>query len=135
MTITKAIRHIAVVGAGYMGGGIAQTCAANGYRVSISDVDAATAATACERIDAETTEFESTGLLPNGSAEAVLNNLMAADSIESAAAGADFIIEAVPEIQSVKDAALRADIDRQRVRCNRHQHFCHSHHIARGVSQ
>lgn len=101
------IKHIAVVGAGYMGGGIAQTFAAHGYQVSIADVDAATAQQALARLNAEAVDFETHGLLPEGSATAIEANLQAAESMESASAEADFIIEAVPEIESIKLGVLR----------------------------
>ena len=101
------IKHIAVIGAGYMGGGIAQTCAAHGYRVSIADVDAASARKSRDRLHAEAVDFETHGLLPEGSAAAIKANLHAAESMESASAEADFIIEAVPEIESIKLDVLR----------------------------
>ncbi|TQC48292.1 3-hydroxyacyl-CoA dehydrogenase family protein [Rhodococcus sp. WS4] len=107
MTTTESIRHIAVVGAGYMGGGIAQICAAHGYRVSIADVDAASASAARDRLHAEALEFESKDLLPQGSAAAIQANLGAAESMESAVSEADFVIEAVPEIPVVKLDVLR----------------------------
>jgi 3-hydroxybutyryl-CoA dehydrogenase len=107
MTTIQSVRHIAVVGAGYMGGGIAQTCAAHGYRVSIADVDAASASAARDRLVADAREFETNDLLPQGSAAAVRANLGSAESMEAAVTAADFIIEAVPEIESIKHDVLR----------------------------
>ncbi len=101
------ITHIAVVGAGYMGGGIAQTCAAHGYQVSIADVDAASAQRSRDRLHAEALDFETHGLLPEGSAMAIKANLRAAESMESASADADYIFEAVPEVESIKLGVLQ----------------------------
>jgi 3-hydroxybutyryl-CoA dehydrogenase len=51
-----------VVGAGYMGGGIAQVMALAGHSVALADVDADTARLARERLIAQTRAYEATGL-------------------------------------------------------------------------
>ncbi|OZC73609.1 3-hydroxyacyl-CoA dehydrogenase [Rhodococcus sp. 06-462-5] len=107
MTTTPTIQQIAVVGAGYMGGGIAVTFAAHGYQVLIADVDAATAERARDRLHAEAKQFEANDLVPLGFASAVAQNLSAAESMEAAVADADFIMEVVPEIESIKLDVLR----------------------------
>lgn len=97
---------IAVIGSGYMGGGIAQIFALAGHQVRIADVTAEVAQSNYERILAETREFEDGGLLRKGATETIQANLGAAPSIEDAVAGADFIEEAVPEIVEVKHETL-----------------------------
>jgi len=101
------IRTIAVVGAGYMGGGIAQSLAAVGYDVVIADVSADASRAAHERLVAEADRFEASGMFPEGSAAQVRANLRAADSIEEAVAGVDFVEEAVFELVDVKHDTLR----------------------------
>ena len=110
------IKRIAVVGSGYMGGGIAQVFALAGREVRIADVSAEHAAHSRKRIIAEAADYAGRGLFPEDAAERVETHVTAADSIEEAVAEADFIEEAVPEILALKhetlarvSAAARAD--------------------------
>ncbi len=98
---------IAVVGSGYMGGGIAQVLALAGHTVRIADVSAEVAAANRARLLAETEQFVADGLFPADAVSRVDVNLSAADSIEEAVADADFIEEAVPEKLEIKHATLR----------------------------
>lgn len=98
--------HIAIVGSGYMGGGIGQVLALAGNDVRLADVSAQVATDNLERILRETAEFEAAGLFPAGATETVTTHLSAAASIEEAVAGARFIEEAVPEILDLKHATL-----------------------------
>ena len=97
---------IAVVGSGYMGGGIAQIFALAGHSVRIADVDAATAQSNYERILTESREFVDGGLLEPGATETIQTHLSAASTIEEAVEGADFVEEAVPEIIEIKHEIL-----------------------------
>ena len=65
------IEHIAVVGAGYMGGGIAQVFAMTGIDVVIVDADPILTARHLERLRQEAEDFENRGLFEPGSAELV----------------------------------------------------------------
>lgn len=98
---------IAIVGSGYMGGGIAQLFARAGHEVRLADVSHEIAAGNLSRIIEEARTFEADGLFPAGSADAVIAHVTAAESIEDAVVGADFIEEAVPELIEVKHATLR----------------------------
>ena len=75
------IEHIAVVGAGYMGGGIAQVFAIAGFDVVIADADPAVAARHLDRVRQEAEDFENRGLFEPGSAELVRKNLRAAEAL------------------------------------------------------
>ncbi|MDQ4502105.1 3-hydroxyacyl-CoA dehydrogenase family protein [Sinomonas sp. ASV322] len=101
------LRRIAVVGSGYMGGGIAQSLALAGATVKIADVTAEVAASNRERLLREAAEFAAEGLFPADAVERIEANLTAAASIEDAVADADFIEEAVPEKIEIKHATLR----------------------------
>jgi 3-hydroxybutyryl-CoA dehydrogenase len=101
------ISRVTVVGAGYMGGGIAQSLALAGFTVQIADVDVAASLTGLERLLAEVREFENEGLYPPGSTEVITKNLSAGKPIEEAVADADFIEEAVFEVLEVKHRVLR----------------------------
>jgi 3-hydroxybutyryl-CoA dehydrogenase len=98
--------HVAIVGSGYMGGGIGQVLALAGNEVRLADVSAEVARGNLDRILRETEEFEAAGLFPEGATETVRANLSASPSVEEAVAGARFVEEAVPEILELKHATL-----------------------------
>lgn len=101
------IRAVAVVGSGYMGGGIAQTLAIVGFPVVIADATAELAEAARVRLIDEADRFEADGVFVAGAGDAVRANLAAAPDIETAVAGADFVQEAVSEVVAVKHDVLR----------------------------
>lgn len=100
-------KKIAVVGSGYMGGGIAQAFALAGYSCVISDVSSEIAARGKERLVAEAKKFEDDGLFPGGSALQITQNISSANSIEEAVQGAFYVAEVVPEDRFVKAEVLR----------------------------
>jgi 3-hydroxybutyryl-CoA dehydrogenase len=102
----RSISSVAVVGAGYMGGGIAQSFALAGLPVVIADVSAEATQAAHARLLAEAREFEDVGLYDAGATETIRANLTTAASIEEAVADADFVEEAVFESVEVKHDVL-----------------------------
>ncbi len=100
------INTVTVVGAGYMGGGIAQVLALAGFQVRITDVDPEATQAALARLEKEAREFEDQGLFDAGSADAIMSNLTAVDTIEDAVADVDFVEEAVFEDPDVKREVL-----------------------------
>lgn len=98
---------IAVVGSGYMGGGIAQVLALSGATVRIADVSEEVARKNHERLIEEARQFVADGLFPHDAVTLLEKNLSPAASIEEAVAGADFIEEAVPEKLEIKHETLR----------------------------
>ena len=100
------INTVAQVGAGYMGGGIAQSLADSGFQVWLADADADATHKAHERLLAEAEQFEAQGLFAPGSARRIRENLHVAPSIEEAAADVDFVEEAVPEVPEIKKEVL-----------------------------
>ncbi|MBC7463887.1 MAG: 3-hydroxyacyl-CoA dehydrogenase family protein [Actinobacteria bacterium] len=97
---------IAIVGAGYMGGGMAQVFALNGHPVSIFDLDTETTKMSFDRLIIESRSFEELGLFAPGSAEIISRNLSCGKNIEEVVAGADYIAEAVPEVIQIKNEVL-----------------------------
>ena len=95
------IKHIAVIGAGTMGHGIAQVCAGNGYQVTLIDVVPEQLERAMASIRKSVEKLHSKGRLTDEQREAALANITTADEV-AAAAGADLVIEAVVESLSVK---------------------------------
>ncbi len=100
--------NLAVIGGGYMGGGIAQTLALAGYRVRIADVDAATTRRLRDALITGVMAFAEHGLVDADAASRVPELLIAAESIEDAVAEADYVSEAVPENVEIKRTALAA---------------------------
>lgn len=103
---TPIIKKTAVIGSGYMGGGIAQVLALGGMDVVLGDVDAETAHKSRRRLIDQAKSFEADGLFDAGSADLLEQRLTAADSVEEAVADADYITEAVFEKLDVKLEAL-----------------------------
>ncbi len=103
----EKIDTVAVVGAGYMGGGIAQSLALAGMQVTLADASAPATEAALERLLAEAEQFAAQGLFPAGAVGIIGRNIRAARSIEEAVAGVDFIEEAVPEVPAIKHEVLR----------------------------
>ena len=99
-------RNIAVIGSGYMGGGIAQVLALAGARVALADVSAEIAQSNYERLLKESDEFVAAGLFPAGATERLKESLWAAKDIEEAVADAEYIEEAVPEVLEIKHTTL-----------------------------
>src|SRR5919106_5479973 len=111
MTIQTSVESgkpvVAVVGSGYMGGGIAQVLALAGFEVRIADVTAEIAAANRERLIAESAKFEAQGLFPGASTEVITRQLLAT-TVSEAVGEAGFIEEAVSESLEVKKQTLAA---------------------------
>ncbi|WP_051130826.1 3-hydroxyacyl-CoA dehydrogenase family protein [Nesterenkonia alba] len=102
----ESIHTVTVVGAGYMGGGIAQTLALAGLDTTIVDVDPEATQRGLQRLLREAEDFEDQGLYPSGAAATIAEHLRAGQSLETAVAGVDFIEEAVFESPEVKTEVL-----------------------------
>lgn len=98
--------RIAVVGAGYMGGGIAQVLAVAGHDVALADANAELARANHARLLAEAKQWESEGLFAPGSSDVLARRLRPAASIDQAVADAEYIEEAVPEKPELKRTVL-----------------------------
>ncbi len=95
--------HIAVIGAGLMGHGIAQVFGLAGHDVAITDTHAPTLASARDRILANLTDL--------GDDVEALERIRICPALAEAVAEADFIVEAVREDLDAK-RGLFADIER-----------------------
>ncbi|OLT23768.1 3-hydroxyacyl-CoA dehydrogenase [Pseudonocardia sp. CNS-139] len=99
--------RIAVVGAGYMGGGIAQAFALAGHDVTLADSSAEVAEKAVERLVAEGEKYAADGLFPDGAGAVLAQRLHAAPDAAAAVADAWYVTEAVFERIDVKHDVLR----------------------------
>jgi len=96
----KKTKKILVVGAGFMGAGIAQVSAQAGYQVHLMDIGASIAEKALKEIRWSVEKFEKRGLL-NDPAQKVLARISLEEDL-SCASSMDWVIEAVIENEEVK---------------------------------
>ncbi|WP_420112604.1 3-hydroxyacyl-CoA dehydrogenase family protein [Pseudactinotalea sp.] len=102
----ERIERVAVVGAGYMGTGIAQRLAAAGVAVTVTDATPEQAEQGRARALRDVARDVEAGLLPAGTTDAVEANLTPAATLEDAVRDADFIEEVVPEVLDIKRDVL-----------------------------
>jgi 3-hydroxybutyryl-CoA dehydrogenase len=102
------IERLAVIGAGTMGHGIAQTAIASGFRVTLCDAQDAALGRGVEAIRAGLARAAERGRLPGGDPAAALSRLDTTLDLRRAAADAGLIIEAVPERLELKREVLGA---------------------------
>jgi 3-hydroxybutyryl-CoA dehydrogenase len=105
-----AVTRLGVVGAGQMGGGIAQVAAAAGVDVVLLDANRAAAEKGRATIDAQLARQVDKGKLPAAEREATLRRITIADDVNGFA-GVDFAIEAASENVDLK-RKIFADLDR-----------------------
>ncbi len=103
------IERIAIIGAGTMGNGIAQVCGATGYQVTLIDVVPEQLERALASINKSVEKLHSKGRLTDEQWEAALANITTASEV-TAAAAADFVVEAVVESLEIKERVF-AELD------------------------
>jgi 3-hydroxybutyryl-CoA dehydrogenase len=108
MTV-EGVRVVGVVGAGQMGGGIAQVAAQAGYRVLLADVNEEVASRGRAAIGKQLARAVSKGRMEQAAADATLDRIVPVGSV-STFAEADFAVEAVSESVALKERIF-ADID------------------------
>lgn len=106
-------KRVGVIGAGQMGGGIAQVCATYGLPVTLVDINAGQLERARGIIAASLEKLESKEILPKGTRERAMACLSVSTALDSLK-DCDLVIEAV-----VEKEALKVDIFQQLDRiCN-----------------
>jgi len=96
-----SIEKIAVIGAGTMGNGIAQVCAANGYQVTMIDVFPAALEKGMGTIEKSLSKLAEKGRMTAEDKVATLGRLNTQSKI-AAAGEADFVVEAATENPELK---------------------------------
>ncbi|MGA0265029.1 MAG: 3-hydroxyacyl-CoA dehydrogenase NAD-binding domain-containing protein [Lysobacterales bacterium] len=97
------IKTVAVVGAGDMGHGIAEVALLTGYRVNLYDIKDEFVERGRDRIYSSVAKLVEKGRVPAELDEAIRNKLLKTTTdLAEAAADADLVIEAVPEIMDLK---------------------------------
>ena len=98
------VRSVAVVGAGIMGHGIAQTLAMAGYNVALNDMNKDFLDAGMARIRVNLDLFVENDFITPGEADAAMARVTAEPDLEKAVADVDIVFEAVKEDIEVKRA-------------------------------
>jgi 3-hydroxybutyryl-CoA dehydrogenase len=101
------MKHVAVIGAGTMGNGIAHVFAQHGWAVAMIDTSAAALELATATIRGNVERQIRKGTLPAGAADEVLTRISPATTLE-VARDAELVIEAASERPSVKFAIFES---------------------------
>ena len=102
MKTLEDIKKIAVLGAGTMGPGIAQTYAMGGYEVTMWTRSEATREKAQAALRTQLETFAQEGEIAPGDVDAIYGRIGFAMTVEEAVAGADFIQETIVENRDAK---------------------------------
>ena len=104
------VKRIAVIGAGTMGAGIVQTAATHGFAVTMIDVRDELVEGALAGIRERIGKSVARGKRTEEEAAAILARISIGTDLSKAAAGADFVVEAIPEDLGMKrDLFARLD--------------------------
>ena len=106
-----AADKLAVIGSGTMGAGIAQVAAVSGIEVLIVEVDRKAAETGRQRITSGVQRGVDKGKIPAGERDRILARVRFASTLKEAA-DADFVVEAAPETEDLKQKIF-AELDRE----------------------
>jgi 3-hydroxybutyryl-CoA dehydrogenase len=101
-----AIAKIMVVGAGQMGGGIAQVAAQSGLQVVLNDLKSDYIERGLSVINKNLMRSVEKGRLSSAEKDAVLSRIVSSTSLEDAA-GVDFVVEAASENMQIKSEIFR----------------------------
>lgn len=108
MTIDiRDIKHIAVIGAGLMGHGIAQIFALQGYTVSLMDLDQDLLTKALENIRSNLTLMAQKGIGHTDDIEPAMGRIRTTVDLKEAAEGGQFVVEAVNEDLGLKQRIFK----------------------------
>jgi 3-hydroxybutyryl-CoA dehydrogenase len=102
-----SIDTVAVLGAGTMGHGIAQVCAAAGCDVRLFDINDEAVDRGMERIRGNLEKGIARGKVTEEERDGVLGRLSTTTVIADAVTGADLVIEAAPESMELKESIFR----------------------------
>jgi 3-hydroxybutyryl-CoA dehydrogenase len=106
----STIDRVAVLGAGTMGHGIAQVCAAVGCDVVMYDINDDAVEAGRSRIATNLEKGIDRGKVTEQEREGVLSRLSVTTTVADAARDADLVIEAAPESMAIKEA-LFTEVD------------------------
>jgi 3-hydroxybutyryl-CoA dehydrogenase len=102
---------VTVIGTGTMGQGIAQVTAQSGHTTRVVDAAEGRAGAAIKAISAQLEKLVGKGKITGDARHATMSKLSAASDAKDACAGADVVIEAVPESMDLKVDVLRPALE------------------------
>ena len=97
------IEHIAIIGAGQMGNGIAQVSSCAGYKVTMIDIKEEFVEKGMQTIEKSLSKLVAKGRMTEEEAQQALSRISTSTE-NSSAADADLVVEAIPEVLSYKTA-------------------------------
>lgn len=103
------IEHIAIIGAGQMGNGIAQVSSCAGYRVTMIDIKEEFLDKGMNTINNSLNKLVSKDKMSEIEAESAISRISTSTD-KSSASNADLVVEAIPEVLSYK-TSLFAELD------------------------
>ena len=103
------IEHIAIIGAGQMGNGIAQVSSCAGYRVTMIDIKEEFLEKGMNTINNSLNKLVSKGKMSEIEAKSAISRISTSTD-KSSASNADLVVEAIPEVLSYK-TSLFAELD------------------------
>ncbi len=110
------IKHIAVIGSGTMGNGIAHVCAQYGNTVSLIDISEASLEKAIKTITGNFDRMVTKGIVTTADKDAALQRITTYTKLSDGVKNADLVIEAASENESIKlgifkelDSVCKAD--------------------------
>ncbi len=109
--LAKDIRNISIIGAGFIGPGIAQIFAARDYHVCLLDIKEEILQKAIESIRSNLSMMAQKGLAPESEIDKVVSRIKTTTDMAEAASAAQLVIEAVTENLELKQKVFQ-DLDR-----------------------
>ena len=103
------IEHIAIIGAGQMGNGIAQVSSCAGYRVTMIDIKEEFLEKGMNTINNSLNKLVSKGKMSEIEAQSAISRISTSTD-KSSASNADLVVEAIPEVLSYK-TSLFTELD------------------------
>ena len=101
------VSSVAVIGAGTMGNGIAQSFAQHGFQVTLIDVSSGALEKALSTISKNLDRLIAKETIRKDARDSILKNIMTSTDLPSAVSTVDLVIEAVTENASVKYGLFR----------------------------
>ena len=98
------VKKVTVVGGGTMGGGIAQVCAQNEVKVSITDISEEMLLGTIQRVSESLDRMVRKEAIDNETKERALSRIDSTVSLEHALIDSELVIEAIPEKSDLKRA-------------------------------
>jgi 3-hydroxybutyryl-CoA dehydrogenase len=102
------MKHIAVIGAGTMGNGIAHVFAQGGFEVNLTDISEAQLAKGMETIQANLGRQLKKGVITEADLTAISGRIHLVSNFVQGVENADFVVEAVAESEKVKSDIFKA---------------------------